>query len=130
MAAGNHSPTNPLDGCQCGICTTPTEPLTEREEKELATYLRMAFTGTRPPWDEPWEEATDDQEDREFEDGAIRFSHSTRTSGDRYVVTEDALHDIYLALRSPDPERVERVRKDVMVLMRESREEKKEKPVA
>lgn len=54
---GNHSPTNPLEGCECGICQTPTEPLTEREQRELATYVRMAFTETRPPSDEPWEPA-------------------------------------------------------------------------
>lgn len=61
----------------------------------------------------------------QLEDGSIRFSHSTKTSGDRFVVTEDALHEMYLALRSPDQKRAEQVGHDVMAMMRESREEKK-----
>lgn len=65
----------------------------------------------------------------ELDDDAVRFSYSTSSDGDRFTVTEGALHEIYLALRSTDQLKAERVGQDLLAQMRASREEKKE-PVA
>lgn len=40
-ARAEHSPHDPMPGCECALCTQSTAPLTAREAKELGYYAEI-----------------------------------------------------------------------------------------